>query len=87
MFENRCYDYEVNTSGIKEYRVGFTYTSDAEFACDRAVEWMGSSRGIFDVFIGDDDIYLVCCNETLHSFLSYLEEELESLKRDINILH
>lgn len=76
MVTDRFYDYEAYTSGIKEYRLDFTYTPDAEFAYDRAVEWVGSRRGIYDAFGGSDELYIVCCNETLHSFLAYLEEEL-----------
>ena len=83
---DRFYDYEVNTSGIKEYRIGFTDDSDTDFAYDTAVDWMGANRGIFDAFNGYDEIYIVCCNETLHKFLSYLEEEL-NISRDINLLH
>lgn len=81
MITDRYYDYEVCTSGIKEYRVSFTYASDAEFAYDRAVEWMGTRRGIYDAFFEHDGIYLVCSNETLHDFLAYLEEEL-GIERD-----
>lgn len=82
MITDRYYDYEVCTSGIKEYRVSFTYASDAEFAYDRAIEWVGARQGIYDAFCGYDEIYIVCCNETLHNFLTYLEDEMENLERD-----
>lgn len=82
MVTDRFYDYDVNTTGIKEYRISFTYPSDADYAYDRAVDWMGTRMGIFDTFNGYDEIYIVCSNDTLHSFLSSLEADLDGLERD-----
>lgn len=86
MATDRFYDYDVNTSGIKEYRIHFTYASDADYAYDTAVDWIGTRRGIFDAFNGYDEIYVVCSNDTLHRFLASLEEDIEGLERDEEML-
>ena len=75
--EKRIFDYDVYCYGIKEYKLTFENPEDAEAAFDRAVDWSSSYRGIYDQWIGNEEIYIICNNEVLHQFIrEVLEAEL-----------
>lgn len=70
------YEYWVYTSGMKEYCIDFDDVSDAERAYDIALAWNNNFGGIYEPFIGDQELYIVCRNETLHDFLKTIEEKI-----------
>ena len=79
----RKYDYYVWTGGMKEYRIQFETVNDAEYAYDKACSWRDMYLGIYEPWLGDEEIYIVCRNETLHKFVEELEAELGLVNGEI----
>lgn len=70
------FTYDVWTSGMKEYRLEFDTVDDAEKAYDIAEIWRDDCRGVYEPWLGDQELYIVCRNDTLHRFMECLESEL-----------
>lgn len=72
----KTYEFWVYTSGIKEYCIEFDSVDDAESAYVIAETWRDDYRGIYEPYIGDQELYIACTNDTLHDFLRTIENEI-----------
>ena len=78
------YSYSVCTTGIKEYVIYFESIDDAERAYDKAAHWEYLDR-VYSPFLEDNDLYIACCNDTLHDFLNELEGDLNIEEGEVEI--
>ena len=75
------YEYWVYTEGMKEYCIEFDSVRDAEKAYDLAEIWNDDYRGVYEPWLGDQELYIVCRNDTLQRFLETIEKELGVTER------
>lgn len=75
------YEYWVSEEGMKEYCIEFSSVNDAEKAYVIAEIWNDDYRGIYEPWIGDQELYIVCRNDTLHRFLETIEKEIGVTER------
>ena len=66
------YDYRVFSKGMKEYIIEFEDSEDAERAYEVAEIWHSDFRGVYEPWLGDKELYIVCRNDTLHRFMEAL---------------
>lgn len=72
----KTFTYDVWTSGMKEYRIEFEDVEDAERAYEIAEIWNDNYRGVYEPWLEDTELYIVCRNDTLHRFIDCISSEL-----------
>lgn len=79
----KTFTYDVWTSGMKEYRIEFEDVEDAERACEIAEIWNDDYRGVYEPWLGDTELYIVCRNDTLHRFLDVIKNGLGLVEGEV----
>lgn len=79
----KTFTYDVWTSGMKEYRIEFEDVEDAERAYEIAEIWNDDYRGVYEPWLEDTELYIVCRNDTLHRFLDVIKNGLGLVEGEV----